>query len=81
MRGFETAVQATHSVEFGMSSKWTILILGTLMASGCYGAEDEVAEMVFRGGVVWTGEPGAATVEAVMRQLLDHHRPGERLES
>jgi predicted amidohydrolase YtcJ len=44
---------------------WTTLILGTLMATGCYGAEDDVAEMVFRGGTVWTGEPYAATADAV----------------
>ncbi len=58
-------MQATHSMGFGMRSTWTTLILGTLMASGCYGAEDDVADMVFRGGVVWTGEPDAATAEAV----------------
>ena len=41
-----------------MKTAW-ILILGTLAVSGCYDREGDVADLVFRGGVVWTGAPGA----------------------
>ena len=47
-----------------MKTAW-ILILGTLAVSGCYDREGDVAELVFRGGAVWTGAPGAALAEAV----------------
>jgi predicted amidohydrolase YtcJ len=47
-----------------MSAKW-ILILGALVVSGCYEREGDVADLVFRGGVVWTGVTGADLAESL----------------
>jgi predicted amidohydrolase YtcJ len=48
-----------------MKSKRTWLFLGTLAIVGCYGSEGGVADLVFLGGSVWTGEDGTAVQEAV----------------
>jgi len=50
-----------------MKARWWSLALGTLVAAGCYAGEENVADMVFQGGSVWTGDaPGpAATAVAV----------------
>lgn len=41
------------------------LFLGTLAMFGCYGSEVDVADLVFRGGTVWTGEAGVELQEAL----------------
>lgn len=48
-----------------MRSRRTRLFLGTLAMVGCYGSEVSVADLVFRGGGVWTGESGSASAEAL----------------
>ena len=42
-----------------------VLVFGTVVGSGCYGANDPGADLVFRGGTVWTGDPGLGVVSAV----------------
>lgn len=48
-----------------MRATYVVLAVGTLMGVGCYGGEERGAELVFRGGAVWTGEPGGAQASAV----------------
>ncbi len=48
-----------------MGSRRTWLFLGTLAMFGCYESEVEVADLVFRGGRIWTGQEGVALQEAL----------------
>lgn len=48
-----------------MKARWWLLPLGTLMAAGCYASEENVADLVFRGGAVWTGDAGGPTATGV----------------
>lgn len=48
-----------------MKTTVALLILGTLGVSGCLPTEGDVADLVLRGGSVWTGVQGEAPAEAV----------------
>lgn len=48
-----------------MKATHLILAVGTFLMAGCTGAEEDAADLVFRGGAVWTGEPGLAPASAV----------------
>jgi predicted amidohydrolase YtcJ len=47
-----------------MKATWTVLALGVL-AAGCQATEDDVADLVFRGGAVWTGDASVSGATAV----------------
>ena len=47
-----------------MKAMWTVLALG-LMTTGCYATEEDVADLVFRGGAVWSGDGSASGATAV----------------
>ncbi|MGD8321054.1 MAG: amidohydrolase [Gemmatimonadota bacterium] len=46
-----------------MSRTWVVLVLAALTAAAC--GTGEAADLVFRGGSVWTGVPGAPLAQAV----------------
>lgn len=48
-----------------MKTTTAVLVLGTIAAGGCYGTGADEADLVFRGGVVWTGVSGAGPAEGL----------------
>ena len=44
---------------------WALMVLGAGMTMGCGVRDAGDAELVFRGGSVWTGVPGSSSAEAV----------------
>ncbi len=48
-----------------MKRTWTALSIATAIAAGCYGSEEDMADLVFRGGVVWTGDEALPSAAAV----------------
>ena len=47
-----------------MKTRWALVALGVLVATGC-AREEDMADLVFRGGSVWTGDPAAPAATAV----------------
>ena len=48
-----------------MKTVWAVVAAGVLFASGCTTSEEAMADLVFRGGAVWTGDPAAPPATAV----------------
>ena len=48
-----------------MKAALRFLVLGLIAATACSDAGSDAADLVFRGGVVWTGVPGADLAQAV----------------
>jgi len=48
-----------------MKRLWMALALGTAITAGCYGSEEDMADLVFRGGAVWTGDDAVPSASAV----------------
>jgi len=48
-----------------MKTTTALLLLGTVVAGGCDGTGGDKADLVFRGGVVWTGVSGADPAEGL----------------
>ncbi|HSW28852.1 MAG TPA: amidohydrolase family protein [Longimicrobiales bacterium] len=48
-----------------MKRVWAVVAAGVLFASGCTAPEEGMADLVFRGGAVWTGDPAAPSATAV----------------
>ena len=48
-----------------MKTTTALLVLGTIVAGGCNGTGGDEADLVFRGGVVWTGVSGAGSAEGL----------------
>ncbi len=48
-----------------MKTVWAVAAAGVLFASGCTASEEGMADLVFLGGSVWTGDPAAPSATAV----------------
>ncbi len=59
-------VTRNHKAGFDMRSGWLVVAAATALgAVACGGSDGETADLVFRGGVVWTGSPTAGRAQAV----------------
>jgi hypothetical protein len=48
-----------------MKTAWVLAAVGAFCVAGCTASPEDAADLVFRGGTVWTGDPAAPTAGAV----------------